>query len=158
MKAQTSIAILAAAVLAFAAGSAAAQGQGQGQQGKGAATPPERAQVERGQRDYDSDRSRDRARVEPPSQDRNQDQSQDRTQAPDSAPQEAQGIYGGELMSTQEKNQYREQLRLTESDPEARNRFMAQHREEMQKRAKEQGKEIKDPSKNGESGTCLERL
>lgn len=149
MKAQTTTAILAAAALALVAGSAAAQGG----QGKGGATAPERAQVERGQRDYDRDRSRDRDRVEHPSQDRDQLQKQDRIHAPDDVPQEAQGIYGGELMTTQEKNQYREQLRLTESDPEARNQFMAQHREEMQKRAKEQGKEIKEPPKDGENGT-----
>lgn len=94
---------------------------------------------------------RDRDRVDDPSQDRDRTRDQDRTHAPDEAPKEAQYIYGGELMSAQERNQYREQLRLTESDPEARNQFMAQHREEMQRRAKEQGKQIEEPPRNGET-------
>jgi len=148
VKTRTIIAILATAALALTAGTAAAQGR----QGKGGASPPERAQVERGQRDFDRDRMRDRDRVEHPSQDRDQVRDQDRTNAPDNAPQEAQGIYGGEFMSEQERNRYREQLRLTESDPESRNRLMAQHREEMQKRAKEQGKEINEPPQDGETG------
>lgn len=147
MKAQTIIAILATAALALTAGTASAQGR----QGQGGASPPERAQVERGQRDLDRDRMRDRDRVEHPSQDRDRVRDQDRTNAPDDAPQAAQGIYGGELMSEQERNRYREQLRLTESDPEARNRFMAQHQEEMQQRAKQQGKEIKEPPQDGET-------
>ena len=48
-------------------------------------------------------------------------------------------------MSEQERNQYREQLRLTESDPKAREKFMAQHQEKMQKRAKAKGVDVKDP-------------
>jgi hypothetical protein len=50
-----------------------------------------------------------------------------------------QGIYGGAIMSVEERNQYREQLRLTGSDPEKKTRFMAQHQEKMQQRAKAQG-------------------
>ena len=56
-----------------------------------------------------------------------------------------QGIYGGELMSEQERNQYREQLRLTDSDPEQQTRFKAQHQEKMQKRAQEKGVKLPDP-------------
>ena len=48
------------------------------------------------------------------------------------------GIYGGALMSVEERNQYREQLRLIESDQE-RLQFMAKHREEMQARARMKG-------------------
>ena len=43
-------------------------------------------------------------------------------------------IYGGELMTVQERNEYREQLRRFDSDEE-RMRFEARHREEMQQRA-----------------------
>ena len=43
-------------------------------------------------------------------------------------------IYGGELMTVQERNEYREQLRRFDSDEE-RMSFEAQHREEMQQRA-----------------------
>jgi hypothetical protein len=47
-------------------------------------------------------------------------------------------------MSVEERNQHREQLRLTESDSEARAKYMAQHHEQMQERAKQQGVKIKD--------------
>ena len=43
-------------------------------------------------------------------------------------------LYGGELMSVQERNEYREQLRLIDSDAE-RQALQAQHREEMNQRA-----------------------
>jgi hypothetical protein len=52
-------------------------------------------------------------------------------------------------MSTQERNQYREQLRLTENDPQARTKFMAEHNEQMQQRAREKGVDLKDPPDNG---------
>ena len=48
-------------------------------------------------------------------------------------------------MSEQERNQYREQLRLTDSDPEQQTRFKAQHQEKMQKRAQEKGVKLPDP-------------
>jgi hypothetical protein len=44
-------------------------------------------------------------------------------------------IYGGELMTVQERNQYREQLRYMDSEEE-REKFQAQHREQMELRAK----------------------
>lgn len=44
-------------------------------------------------------------------------------------------IYGGELMSVQERNEYREQLRLTDSDAE-RQSLQARHREQMQVRSR----------------------
>ncbi len=43
-------------------------------------------------------------------------------------------IYRGELMSVQERNAYREQLRNIQSEEE-RSRFLARHREKMNKRA-----------------------
>jgi hypothetical protein len=44
-------------------------------------------------------------------------------------------IYGGELMTVQERNAYREQLRHMDSEDE-REKFQAQHREQMELRAK----------------------
>jgi hypothetical protein len=44
-------------------------------------------------------------------------------------------IYGGELMTVQERNQYREQLRHMNSDEE-REKFQARHREQINVRAK----------------------
>lgn len=43
-------------------------------------------------------------------------------------------IYGGELMTVQERNQYREHLRKMDSDEE-RQKYQAQHREQMELRA-----------------------
>lgn len=53
-------------------------------------------------------------------------------------------IYGGALMSVEERAAYREQLRLIESDREQRTRFLADHREKMQLRAKAQGVTLSD--------------
>lgn len=159
MKAQTTIGILVASALALTSASAVAQGR----QGHGGASAPQRAQVERGQRDFDRDRMRDRDRVNDPAQDRKQDRKQDRTNGPENGQMtkqrqmtqdqqgqmNQQGIYGGELMSEQERNQYREQLRLTDSDPEQQTRFKAQHQEKMQLRAKENGVDIPDPPADG---------
>jgi hypothetical protein len=130
MRTQATISILTAAALALTSMSAVAQGR----HGQGGAQPQDRAQIERGQRDFDRDRFRDRDRI---------------TNAPDNAGLGQNGIYGGELMSTQERNQYREQLRLTENDPQARTKFMAEHNEQMQQRAREKGVDLKDPPDNG---------
>ena len=139
MRIQTTISILTAAALALTSMSAVAQGR----HGQGGAQAQDRAQIERGQKDFDRDRLRDRDRVTNPSRDRDRDQ--DRIHAPDNAALGGNGIYGGAMMSEQERNEYHEQLRLTESDPEARTKFMAQHQEEMQQRAKAKGVDLKDP-------------
>jgi len=141
MKPQTAISILVSAIFVLAAASADAQGR----QGKGGASAPQRAQVERGQRDYDRDRMRDRDRASDAAHDRKRDRDQDRTHAPDDVQNGNSGIYGDELMNAQERKQYREQLRLKESDPKARSQFMKQHQEKMQKRAKEKGAKLPDP-------------
>jgi len=52
-------------------------------------------------------------------------------------------VYGGELMSVQERNEYREQLRLMDSDQE-REQFQAQHRDRVEQRAKALGREVED--------------
>ena len=142
MTTRTGIWMLVAAALmltplvAFAKG----PGGGGGGQGPGASSP----QYERGQRDFDRDRvrDRDRDRIHDPAYQRDQVRDQDRIHAPDAAQQAEAKIYGAELMSEQERNQYREQLRLIGQDPEKRTQFMAQHKEEMQKRAKAKGVDL----------------
>ncbi len=52
-------------------------------------------------------------------------------------------IYGGEFMSVQERNEYREQLRLFDSEAE-RQQFQAQHRELMRERARVLNLEIEE--------------
>ena len=142
MRTQTTIAVITAATLALASMSAAAQGRHGQDSG---AKPMDRAQIERGQKDFDRDRLRDRDRITNPAPDREQTRDQDRAHAPDKAPVGEKGIYGGKLMSEQERSTYREQLRLTESDSKARARFLAQHKAEMQKRAKTRGMTLNDP-------------
>jgi hypothetical protein len=138
-----------------------AQGRGQGGGGD-QVRAQERAQAERGQMDRDRDRVRDQDRTHQPAtapayegtqsqqqkqvQQREQVQEQEQKQihVPDTGNGPDSDIYGHELMTVQERNQYREQLRLVESDPEKKTRFEAQHREQMQTRAKAQGFVIDD--------------
>ena len=138
-----------------------AQGRGQGGGGD-QVRAQERAQAERGQTDRDRDRVRDQDRTHQPAtapayegtqsqqqkqvQQREQVQEQEQKQihVPDTGNGPDSDIYGHELMTVQERNQYREQLRLVESDPEKKTRFEAQHREQMQTRAKAQGFVIDD--------------
>ena len=127
----------------------------------------------------DRDRDRDRLHVEDPSgqqiygselmteQERNQ--YRQRLQAAASAEQQAQvraehrqqmleranqqgldlvppgqgPVYGGALMTVQERNEYRERLRLMEPGQE-KEAFMAKHREEMRTRAAEQGTQLEE--------------
>ena len=138
MKVQTTITVLAVTAIALGSYSAAAQGRG----GQGAAQGKERAQIERSQKDFDRDRLRDRDRTTAPERDRDRTRDQDRTHVPANAKLGENEIYGGQLMSVEERREYREQLRLTESDPKARAEFMAQHQEKMQTRANQEGVDI----------------
>jgi len=52
-------------------------------------------------------------------------------------------IYGGEFMTVQERNEYREQLRTLGSEQE-RQKFMAQHQEQMNVRAGALGREVEE--------------
>ena len=91
----------------------------------------QRAQVERVQRDIDRERVRDRAGVA----EHDRDRDQDRTNAPEDAKQAQQNIYGYDLMSDEERDAYRERIGNASSEQE-REKLMAQHREEMQTRAR----------------------
>ena len=132
MKTRTGIFTLAAVMLILTPLVGLAKGPGKSQAGV-------RAQVERSQHDADRDRIRARDRVDQPAYEHDRKRDQDRTKAPDTAKQGGDKIYGQQLMSEQERNQYREQLRLIGPDPEKRTEYMAQHREKMQARAKLQG-------------------
>ena len=143
-----------------------AQGRGQGGSGD-QVHARDRAQVERGQADHDRDRARDRDRIHQPAMEPAQDmtQTQERKQAQQQKQIQEQkqihvpgtgngpdsDIYGHEMMTVQERNRYREQLRLVESDPEQKTRFLAQHQEQMQTRAKAQGVVIGDGGEREEA-------
>ncbi len=69
------------------------------------------------------------------------DQAQDRAQAQTrerTSTGPGEGIYGGNLMTAQERSQYREQLGGLKTDQE-RAQFKARHQQQMQLRAKERG-------------------
>lgn len=128
-----------------------AQGQGHGQN-RPMDRPQDRAQIERGQQDLDRDRLRDRDRATVPSRDRDRDQ--DRTHAPDFARLSDHDIYGNELMSVQERNQYRDQLQNAASIEE-RKQAEEQHREMIQARAKNQGVDVTPPGKGIYGGAVM---
>lgn len=87
-------------------------------------------------RDFDRDRLRDRDRLDEPSRDR--DRIQDRTHVPDFAKLKDDDIYGNEIMTRQERNEFRKKLQSAEN-AEAREQIRAEHQYEMQVRAQGQG-------------------
>ena len=150
MKSKTAISILVASALALTSMSSFA-GQGKG----GGASADRGQQVDR-DRTYDRDRMQDRARTEAPEQDRDRD----RTNIQDPSSIMDQDIYGNELMTGEERNQYRNELGSSDAQ-ESRNQYQAQHEEKMQKRALEQGKDLVPPGQSpiygGELMTVQER-
>lgn len=52
-------------------------------------------------------------------------------------------VYGGEIMTVQERNEYREQLRLMDSSQQ-KQKFMAEHQEKIRTRAASQGVELEE--------------
>jgi len=103
------------------------QGQGQGQQGQA-------TQQRQMERSTDQNRTAEHDRLQQREQDRTRAHA---TSTPaGNATAGDKGIYGGNLMTEQERKQYREHLGKMETEQE-RNAFMAQHQETMQKRSKE---------------------
>lgn len=144
MKLRTVISMLVASTLAFTTMTSFA---GQGQQG---AKPSNRShQVDR-DRTYDRDRisDRDRMRDRTPAQDpalkRDQDRDQDRTNMQDPSKINNEDIYGNQLMSNAERNQYRNEFGKANSQ-EARQQYQAKHEEMMQRRAMQQGQDLVPP-------------
>jgi len=139
MKLNTTLLTLLAGALVAAPPLAIAQHNGN----KGASDSQKRAQVERSQRDLDRDRLRTHDRLGRADQDR--DRTQDRTHAPDEANQQS-NIYGYDLMNDAERDAYRERVQGATS-AEERERIEAQHRMEMQIRAKNRNIELDESGK-----------
>ena len=141
MKTTKFVLAVAAATLVLGSVASNAQGQRGGQQ---AAQPQAQQQMQQQQqrqveRAMNQQSSIDQERMQQRDRDRTQDR--DQTKQPDQPPGvPAEGIYGGNLMTVQERNQYRDQLGAL-SDEAERNEFKARHREQMQVRAKERGVE-----------------
>ena len=153
MKLKMAIGALISSVLLLSSASSFAQ---QGPPGHRPA-PQDRAQVERGQqadraRDFDRDRLQDRDRLDEPSQDRDRDQ--DRTHVPDFAKLSDQDIYGSEVMSVQERNEYRKQLQNAGSAGE-RLQIEARHKEMVDAKAKNQGVKLAAPGQGIYGGALM---
>lgn len=129
MKLNTGLSLILAAVLLATSASGLAQ--------KG---PQQRPQVDR-QRPANVDRSYDRERM----QDRRPAAEKDRQQdkAKDQDQQKDRDIYGHQLMTEQERNDYRERLKNAETNQE-RQQIIAEHREKMQGRAKANGVDLQE--------------
>ena len=140
MRTVTGLGVIIATAMILSPLTGAAQGNGKG--GGGGDHARERAQVERTHSDFDRDRMHDRDQMRQQSQDR--DQIRDRVHEPANAMSDDRPIYGQQMMSVEERNQYREQLRVVGADTEEGTRLQAQHREQMQVRAKEQGVNLDD--------------
>jgi len=148
MKFRTTISILAAAVLALTS-LASFAGQGQGPGGGGAA---DRAQQVDRDRSYDRDRMGDRTRTEvDPARKHDRDQDQDRTKMQDPSKMKNEDIYGNELMTSQERKQYRKELGAS-GDQQVRNQHQMQHEQKMQERALQQGQDLVPPGQGSIHG------
>ena len=138
MKSSTLLASLAIAALLSAPGTVHAQGQqaggpqGGGQQGSGQ-QQVQKQQQRQAERAMSQDRVMDQERLQ--TRERTQDRSQVQTQT-HAAKGAGAGVYGGNLMTVQERNQYRAELGSLKTDGE-RQQYEARHREKMQLRAKE---------------------
>ena len=64
-------------------------------------------------------------------------------QGQDLVPPGQGSVYGGEFMTVQERNEYREQLRLIETEQE-REQFQAQHRDRVNQRAVALGRKVEE--------------
>lgn len=113
--------------------------------------PQDRPQVERGQqadRDRNLDRDRLRDRMDDSAQDR------DRMHVPDFSRLNDRDIYGSEIMSMQERNEYRQQLQNAAS-AEERRQIEARHRETVHARAQSQGVDVIPPGRGIYGGALM---
>jgi opacity protein-like surface antigen len=142
MKGTTILVSLAAAALAFGSAAAMAQapkgGQGGppdggGQQGGGQQQMQQ--QKRQAERAMSQDRAMDQQRMQTRERTQDRESAQTKSQASKGA---GEGIYGGNLMTVQERNQYRAELGALTTDEE-RLEYKARHREKMELRAKERG-------------------
>jgi hypothetical protein len=148
---RTLVALCATALAMTAATTAAAQArQGGGAQATDrtrSATQTHDQQTDR-TRDVAQDRARDaiqdRDRDRDTAQDRDRDRDRDSTKLRDRDRVRDTDIYGAELMSVQERDQYRQQLQSAKNDQEWA-RLRAQHEEQMRERAKQRGVNLPAP-------------
>lgn len=142
MKAMKKISVVVSALFLLSPVAVMAQGPQGGQQGGQQAGPRGGQQYQGQQQKRQADRamSQDQTMDQQRLQDRDRTKTQDRQQV--HTPQQAQGkqagIYGGNLMTAEERNQYRAELGKMTTEQQ-RNEYVERHREQMQQRAKERG-------------------
>jgi hypothetical protein len=139
MKISTILMIISLPVALTATG-AFAQGGGKGSgPGGGAGMGPGARQMQQGGMDQKQTMSQDRKQEQAQQQSRQQDQSRSQVHR-DS---DGQPIYGEQLMSQQEREQYSERIRSAGTQEE-RARIREEHRREITTRAEKQGVSIPD--------------
>jgi len=87
-----------------------------------------------GDQDRDQTRDRDQTQLQDQTKDQTQDKTQDKTQ---------DQIYGSQLMTQQERNEYRNRIHSAKTAQE-QEQIRAEHHEQMQARAKERGMTLPD--------------
>ena len=145
MKYRTAITVVIGAMLAMSSVSVNAE------DGRRGGTGDRDQQMDR-DREYDRDRDRTQDLKGPDSQDRYRDR--DRLHNQDPMTLKDKDIYGSELMSPSELNQYREQL-ASKSNRQLREQYQVQHENRMQDRAKKQGKDLVPPGQGSIYGSEL---
>lgn len=148
MRYAATISIVAALTLALTSMSVSA-GQGRGGGSKPGATRPPPMQQDR---IPDRDRTRDQTQLEEPDRDRTRDQTRledpdrdrDRIHQKDATQIKDGDIYGGALMTEEERNQYRKQISEAKSE-QAREQIQSRHEQAMRDRAMQQGKDLVPP-------------
>lgn len=135
MKFKTGFVLIIAAALLAASVTGLAE---KGPQNRPQARPDRPAQQDR---TYDQDRQQDRDRVDEKDQQKDQDRDQAKTK--DQIQQKDRDIYGYQLMTEQERNEYRERVKTAETNQQ-REQILAEHREKMQARAKTNGVNLEE--------------
>jgi hypothetical protein len=153
MKRKIAVTALVGGVLALVSLAGSPQGMGQGG-GQGGGQGSAQGQQTGGTRSYDRDRQQDRDRMDVPDQDRDQDRDRDRLHAPGSTALSDRDIYGHELMSDQERNEYRRQIQSARS-VEEREEIRSRHQADIQARAMARGVSVAPASEGPLYGGSL---
>ena len=143
-KSNTLAALCAMALAVTAASAALAQGRQGGNGAQAAQGDLDRARSAAQTHDQQIDRARDATRDRVRDTPRDQDRDRESTKLRDRDRVRDADIYGAELMSAQERNQYRQQLQNAKNDQDWA-RLRAQHEEQIRARATQRGVSLPPP-------------
>lgn len=134
------VALVLAIGLSGGSGVVVAQQGGQGGQGSGQQRDQSQSGQQAGRAEQQLDRDRDVDRT----RDQDRTRTRDQLHLADQQQLRDQDIYGSALMSTAEREQYRQRLQTVQTDAEWA-QLRAQHQEQMQARARAQNANIDPP-------------